>query len=209
MFNNFAALSPLLLSHAFLIEKKVATRVVLGTEIGGIDNITSLKNRKYRCRTNINREDIDNFYRMIDTACGKQKTLPYALERYNTSLLRKDIYDRILDIAISLESLISGNNELSFRLALYCAFISKKNKRQRQEAFDLVRLLYKARSAIVHGSISSNSSIEKIEQNWESIKKLAIGAMNYYLIYLSSNKKEDWDSHLKKLLFGNTKRVID
>lgn len=122
------------------------------------------------------------------------------------------MFDKIVDITISMESLIEGRDELRYKFSLYNSVVSESEAGERLKAFGLLQNLYDARSAIVHGDVESNDNkkaIDKTKENWAEIVRLAKATINYYLIFLGVRKKSEWNSHLKNLVFGLDKRLID
>jgi len=79
-------------------------------------------------------------------------TLP--LRRWESSLLRRNLEDRLIDAWISLEALLMGKNEgeLSFHAAVRLAEFLSNTGAERRAVFSSSRASYKWRSAIVHGS---------------------------------------------------------
>lgn len=76
------------------------------------------------------------------------------LRRWESSLLRQSLEDKLIDAWISLEALILGGQggELSFRAAVLLAEFLGTSGANRKVIFDALRISYKWRSAIVHGS---------------------------------------------------------
>ncbi len=76
------------------------------------------------------------------------------LRRWESSLLRQSLEDKLIDAWISLEALILGgqDGELSFRAAVLLAEFLGTSGTDRKVIYDATRISYKWRSAIVHGS---------------------------------------------------------
>ena len=68
-----------------------------------------------------------------------------------------------------------------------------------------MRLLYDARSAIVHGGEVKQQA--KIEDNWAKILDVAKLSIAYKMNFLSSHKASEWDGHLSKLALGIEQRL--
>ncbi len=83
-----------------------------------------------------------------------------AIRNFNLSYDLRKPEDKLLHYIITLESLfIREHEELSYRLALRCAYFLGKNKKERNKIFDLLRIAYEIRSKVVHGD--PEKSIEK------------------------------------------------
>lgn len=93
----------------------------------------------------------------------KDKKFRLALGRLNRCFFRSDEDDIILDIIISLETLLSdAKTEVTHRLALRIAALSKLDPEPRvrpYESFKEIKKAYDFRSAIVHGG--SEKSLDK------------------------------------------------
>jgi hypothetical protein len=151
-------------------------------------------------------------YKAVNKTCAENPTVLFTLERFNSSLLRPEMFDKIVDITISIESLITGKDELRYRFSLHNAFVAASQPQAREEAFSLLQSLYDARSAIVHGDIDSKDNkkaIAKATEKWPDIVRLAKATINYYLLFLGEHKKSEWNEHLKRLVFGLDQRLID
>jgi len=88
------------------------------------------------------------------------------LRRWESSLLRRSLEDRLIDVWISLESFLLGGKEgeLSYRAAILLAEFLGTSGVERRAIFDATRISYKWRSAIVHG-LSTNKLTKKAPLN--------------------------------------------
>ena len=80
--------------------------------------------------------------------------LSLPLSRWESSLMRPSLEDRLMDAWISLEALLLGvqEGELSFRASVRLAEFLGTSGADRQDIYDATRISYKWRSIIVHGS---------------------------------------------------------
>lgn len=98
-------------------------------------------------------ENLDQWWPIISSrgasfvsSIAVQRTLQALNERYGPD-------DALIDIMIALESLIGGNQEMSFKLAAYVArTIAPDDAERRLTTFNEVKDLYSIRSGLVHGS---------------------------------------------------------
>ncbi|RKG30566.1 HEPN domain-containing protein [Acinetobacter tianfuensis] len=100
-------------------------------------------------------DKIKYFYEKL--ANNNHKSIPIALKRLNSCLLRHDEEDTVLDATIALEVLLSddGKTEMTHKLALRIAALSKLDKECKEipkEIFSKVKKIYSYRSGIVHGT---------------------------------------------------------
>ena len=208
--NNFSAGTPVVFPYAALIEVGNKARLAQIADIEAVANLHAFRQRTYKLRPASDKETISDYYKLVSKCCHENPTVLFPLERFNSSLTRPDWLDKIVDITISLESLIAGTQELTYKFALYNAFVAETEPDARRNAFDLLHILYIARSRIVHGDTSfEERAFEKVTNNWESILRLARGALNYYLMFLHERNRAEWDQHLKNLVFGLETRIVE
>lgn len=131
---------------------------------------------------------------------ASQTTALIAVERFNWCLLRQSKQDKIIDLAIALEALIPGRDELRFRFAMYNSLFAEPDPSKRLAAFKSLQTLYDARSVLVHGSgDSGQKSVTASLGNWESLVQLASLAINYHVLFCAVNGSDAWEEHLKSL----------
>jgi hypothetical protein len=174
--NNFAAGTPVVLPYAALIQVSGKARVLDIVDIEAVANPHAIRRQTYKLRPASDRETISNYYKVVNKCCQDHPTLLFALERFNSGLTRHEILDRIVDVTISLESLISGTQELTYRFALHNSLIAESKPEARRDAFDLLHNLYIVRSGIVHGDIASKDkekALKAVVENWEKTLRLA------------------------------------
>jgi len=210
--NNFSIAEPPLFTFAALINVSESSTILEVINLESPSDLDRLRRGTFRLAPGSTREVITANYRTVDKACTDNPTVLFTLERFNSSLLRSELFDQIVDITISMESLIEGKDELRYKFSLYNSLVAEADAKKRFDAFGLLQNLYDSRSAIVHGDVESKDNkkaIAKTKDNWSSILQLAKAAINYYLIFLGEHKKSEWNGHLKNLVFGLEKRLID
>lgn len=92
------------------------------------------------------------------------------LRRWESSLQRQSLEDRLIDAWISLEALLLGGKEgeLSYRAAVLLAEFLGTSGADRKVIFDATRISYRWRSAIVHGS--STKKLAKLCSLQETVR---------------------------------------
>src|SRR5258705_10755193 len=75
-------------------------------------NLHDLRKKEFKIRPDTEAATVSDFYRVVNNCCTKNPALLFTLERFNSALTKSNVHDRIVDITISLESLISGKEEL-------------------------------------------------------------------------------------------------
>jgi hypothetical protein len=137
---------------------------------------------------------IKDFYQKLSD--NNHKSIPIALKRLNSCMLRHDEEDTVLDATIALEVLLSddGKTEMTHKLALRVAALSKLDsscKEDPKEIFTRVKKVYTYRSGIVHGTKDlSKTKIIKIPESSElKTVDVAIEILKMVLRVLLCNDK--------------------
>ena len=108
--------------------------------------------------TSLNQGDLEKIKKLYEKLSNNNhKSIPIALKRLNSCMLRHDEEDTVLDATIALEVLLSddGKTEMTHKLALRIAALSKLDdacKETPKEIFNKVKKIYSYRSGIVHGT---------------------------------------------------------
>jgi hypothetical protein len=199
--------TPLIFSHAAVVlnegKRKAVVERVLPLPVWGD---YSKHTTPFTFKEDVSSEAVFKFYEIINTAISKQPAFFITLNRFNSCWLRSTDHDKIIDVAISLESLLSSSTEISFKFALFNSFLARTTPTGREEAFQLFKLLYDARSKIVHGDIK-HKSISKVIEVFPQIMDLAHAAISYCAFFLYSHNPNEWQNHLDKLVFGTAKPI--
>jgi hypothetical protein len=210
--NGFSADIPVVIPFACFIETDNKAHIRHIWNLEPSTNLHALRKLEFKIRPNTEAATVADFYKIVRNCCDNNPPLLFTLERFNSALIRGNVLDRIVDITISLESLITGKEELRFKFALFNSFIAASDSDGRFDAFEIFMNLYDARSAIVHGDTTSKQNkknVELVEANWNEIIKLARTSLNYHLLFLDQEKRDAWDGHLKQLVFGKIGRIVE
>jgi hypothetical protein len=123
VFNSFAADKPIAIPYAAIIDfdKKAHIREIV--DIEAIANLHALQQQSYRMRPDTEPATVSEYYKVVRKCCTDYPPLTFALDRFSSSLGGGNLFDRIVDITISLESLISGSQDLKFKFALLNSLI--------------------------------------------------------------------------------------
>lgn len=212
LLNYFKKSQPVAFSFAVQITKKRKNRLDRFIDLPVIYDVHLHRKLNYRLRGNVQRDTISEFYRVVTQVHDKHPSVLMALDRFNAALFRVQPYDKIIDITISLESLINGTTELRNRFSQYNAWVAESDVKKRKDCFELLKSLYDARSTIVHGSGMSqkqhNKIIDPILAKWDDIIKIAGNALGYHLLYVYNNDIGKWYEHQEKLALGIEQRMV-
>jgi hypothetical protein len=210
-FKTFSA-SPILISHAAIIEKEGNDKPKLkeSLELSTLTYSDQLRNTQFRFNAGTSSEQLHDWFVVVSAATSKHEPVHITLSRFNSALIRTDPFDKIIDVTISMESLIKSVQELKFKFALFHAFICEADPTRRFELFEQLQILYDARSSIVHGDTATRGSAKKIAKTVDHIEALigvAQRSISYYLSYLYANSPDDWQDHLEGLVLGTEQRI--
>jgi hypothetical protein len=200
------------LSKAAYIDKVPDSHHSLTVDLQSAPVGQTLIRAPFAIRPLANPEPIVNLYKVVSTVVAKNPAILVTLDRFNTSLIRSNPYDQIIDITISLESIVESSTEIKFRFALYNSLIAEPDPAKRRAVYEMLATLYDARSAIVHGDIRSKSNAKKIEATRQSMKEIhrtAIAVVSYHLMYQYKDRKASWKDHMERLALGVEPRVTD
>jgi hypothetical protein len=210
--NSFCEEGPLLFLCGFYIEQKLRAKILKTYNVPVRGERSELGRTRYRLRSGISAAELSTYYSTVETAVSRKPGLLLSLRRINLSLSNAEFEDQVVDLTMGLESLIPGKDELRFRFALYHSFITEPDPSKRQERFELLQTLYDVRSLIVHSAEESRAAEKKgtmIREQWDNLKTISISALNYYVLYLSSQDPAGWQRHLQSLVLSGARRVTE
>jgi len=122
-------------------------------------------------------------------------------DRYLRALFSSDIVDSILDLTISLESLIDAQTEISFRFGICLSRIIGRKGQAGADAAKLFSTLYDVRSKISHGDPKSLNKIKELTPSLPDIYNLDRKVLVIYIIFVSEHKYVEWQAYLRTKLF--------
>lgn len=209
--NIFAESNPIVTSWAGHLagDKKINLKGV--TDFESLAAFHKLSSKTYKILSKTKRETIIQFFQIIEKAVSTSLSVLFTLEKYNSSLLRDDFLDRLLDAAICFETMMPGNTELIYRLSQNVSFMVGNSATERLVIFDNMKKLYDVRSKLVHGDLKSKGTEKKIDDvktNWSTFEKYLKSAVTYYLLFLSQNSKNNWENHLKEIVIGTQTKIV-
>ena len=101
--------------------------------------------------------------------------LKTAISRFNSSLDRRTLADRLIDLVVALEALF-GDGEpgsISYKVAIRCACWLHSSGQQRLTTFKTVKNRYSDRSRFVHGGKGKHPSQQQVDE-LENIVRMSI-----------------------------------
>jgi hypothetical protein len=211
LLNYFSLSNPIALSFVAVLVKKRKNKLESIFDLPLIVDSRFSKNNSYSLVKNTNRNEISDFYKVIKKVCDENKPIYLTFSRFNSALSKSEMVDKIIDLTISLESLIGGTTELRNRFSLHLSWIAENDVKKREETFKLLGQLYDARSRIVHGSSNdlNDKKIKPVIERWNDLIKISKAILGYYILYLYNSNIEDWYNHQKLLTLGIQKRFLE
>lgn len=168
----------------------------------------SSASQEYRLIEGTAAADLQKVFHLTSLAIAADARVRIMMDRFNSALRRDRLEDKIIDLAVALETMLDETTEISFRLSLYLAFACQQEK---EVAYELFKTLYDVRSRIVHGSAHlqrAQRAIGDIEQRMPDILKYSKAAMLYYYTFLSQPPPRDWSKHCLGLVLGSAQPVV-
>jgi len=212
VFKTFST-NPLLLSHAALLEQVDQTKARLFNSFDLLmPRYKDAPAQSFAFNEGTRPEEVNKWYSIVSQAVAKHEPMQITLGRFNSCLLRNDPFDQIIDLTISMESLIQSSVELKFKFALFHSFLSQRSPAPRAQTFAILKDLYDARSSIVHGDSATRSAQRKITDTIARIPeliRLAHASINYYSAFIFENSIDKWSAHLEGLIIGSVNPITE
>jgi hypothetical protein len=202
--NLVAESDPVAIPYAVVLSEAFRTRLRNVYEFDIWGDTLSLRKNRYKIKRVINRREIQELYRITIAALKRKPEIDITLSRFCSALLKTNPHDKLIDLTISLESLIPGGGEFRFRFPYFLSLIVDVQKNERIEIFENLQLLYDARSALVHGSPERGKQISKAEEQWDLILSYAKQCILYLIQFESQSRDIDWKKHLTDLSYGES-----
>lgn len=140
----------------------------------------------------LDKDDVPQLHALwkeIEEGSPQVTRLRIALDRYDSTFETKDAAEQLIDAVIAFESIyIQGGSELSHKLALRAATVLGKDGKSREQIYAFLKMAYKMRSALVHGSMSGDDF-----ENW-------LGAKDSHGAEFINPLREDLRKSLRKFL---------
>jgi len=130
--------------------------------------------------------------------------LDVAIRRFNFSYDKGLPEDKLIDFITTFEALfLPEKDELSYRLALRCAYFLGENKKRRAEIFKMIKKAYDVRSRIIHGESPQSKSIKKI------LNKLNLHSLGELSMQMEDYLRESIKKFLNYLPLKTHKKIIE
>lgn len=110
--------------------------------------------------------------------------------------------DGLLDLCISLESLLDNQTEVSFRFGVSLVKITGEKGSLACEMGSLLSGLYDIRSKLAHGDPKAATLIQKLQPQSEFLRRLAKRILTIYILYTSEHSRKEWKQHVQESLYA-------
>ena len=200
--NLVAQSDPIVMPYGVVVSEAYTRRLRRVYEFDSWGDTTALRRRSYRVKQGIDRSEVEELFQMALSAMKQRPQLEITLSRLCSALVKTNFEDQLIDLAISLESLVPGGGEFRFRFPYYLSLLRYSDAEQRKDAFAQLRDLYDARSALVHGSADRSKCIADVSSSWPWFVTSAKHCVLYRLEFEHSMPDSDWKEHLTDLAYG-------
>jgi hypothetical protein len=145
--------------------------------------------------TTLDLEKVGNLFNRLGdlTQSGGESRLNLAIKRLNSSALRTNDEDGIIDSAIALEALLAdGNVEMTYKVSLRAAALAGlRPLAVPTRVLDEMKQIYAFRSAVVHGSVSDMQKRKVLTRDGEKLPtaQVALEHLRTVLMVVAENPK--------------------
>jgi hypothetical protein len=121
--------------------------------------------------------------------------------RYVRYAKTQNLADSLLDLSISLESLLDSQTEISFRFGVSLAKVTGESGNKAAEIASLLSELYALRSKLAHGDPNASKLLKKIEPKLPLLRKAIRRILTTYILFMSEHSRDEWKAHLQDSIF--------
>lgn len=149
--------------------------------------------------------EANEFIHLVFKRMNFKNYIGLSIENYINSFTVSHLHFAYIALCMSLENLISGSQELSYRLKRTTAILCGRTESDSDTIFKNLNKIYKLRSKIVHGD---NYSPAEIDSKMEYLQNLVSRVLIELLIHNIPNNS-DLDSLITKLGFGQRSKLSE
>jgi hypothetical protein len=139
--------------------------------------------------------------RCLQAQANSKDRLHITANRFVRFAKSENFADAIMDLCISLESLLDHQTEVSFRFSICLTRIIEARGEQGETAATLLSELYDVRSKIAHGNPSASKLLRKLEPRLPQLNALAKEILTRYILFLSDHTRTEWKAQINKSLY--------
>lgn len=131
-----------------------------------------------------------------------QDRVHITMHRFNRYARSSNLADRLMDLAISLESLLENQTEVSFRFSVVLTRSVDKRAEEAIKVAELLAELYTLRSKLAHGDPGALKLMKKIRNRIAELHRVSREILTNYIFYISTHSRTDWNMYLKERLYS-------
>jgi hypothetical protein len=140
--------------------------------------------------------------RCLQAKANLKDRMHITAHRFIRSARAENSADRIMDLCISLESLLDHQTEVSFRFSISLARVIGTKGAVSQKNAALLADLYEARSKLAHGDPVAGRLVRKLEPRFPEVNALAKQLLTTYVLYVSEHSRGEWKGHIHNCLYS-------
>ena len=201
-FNLVAESDPVVIPYGVVVSEAYTRRVRCVYEFDAWGDTIALRRLRYRVKQDIDRSEVQALFQMALSTLRGRPELRVTLTRMCSALVKANPEDKLIDLTISLESLVPGSGEFRFRFSYFLSLLVESGRDERKQAFEQLRTLYDARSALVHGSADRQRVIDRAIRAWPTLEGFARRCVLYRLEFERTASDLTWEEHLEGLAYG-------
>lgn len=147
--------------------------------------------------------EINEYINLVFEKLRLENYIGLTIENYLTSYSASHFHYQYLTLCIALESIIYGNQELTYRLRRNVSIICGQDEYNCNNIYDNLNKLYSLRSKIIHGE---DYDIRKVIDYLKPIKSIVSRTIIELLIH-DINNKEKLNHRLTEIGFGDRNKI--
>jgi hypothetical protein len=110
--------------------------------------------------------------------------------------------DSLMDLCISLESLLESQTEVSFRFGTCLTKVTSEKGKKAEDVAKMLSDLYDLRSKLAHGDPSAIRLLQAIQPHLAALRQIARTILTSYVLFMGEHSRSEWRQHLHTLLFA-------
>lgn len=149
--------------------------------------------------------EINNYAKIVFNRLNLSNYIGIAIENYITSYSASHMHYQYLTLCIALESIIFGNQELTYRLRRTVAILCGKDEWNCKNIFDNLNKLYSLRSKIIHGE---DYRLDKVLEYMTPLRAIVSRTIIELLLH-NITKNEQLNQRITEIGFGDRQKISE
>lgn len=149
--------------------------------------------------------EVNNYARIVFDRLNLSNYIGITIENYLTSYSASHYHYQYLTLSMALESIIFGNQELTYRLRRTVAILCGKDEFNCKIIFDNLNKLYSLRSKIIHGE---DYSQDKVLEYMTPLRAIVSRTIIELLLH-NIPKNEQLNQRITEIGFGDRQQISE